>query len=134
MVLRDLAIEDNLPSIPELNYSILAYKGGQSVWQYITQKYGREKVGEIFQEMKELRMMSVVLKALGVDYEKLTEDWQDFVKRKYWPDLVNRENFDDFSTKITDRSQSRNFYNVTQHFHPMVIQLHIFQIKMVIWI
>ena len=27
MVLRDLAIEDRLPSIPELNYSILAYKG-----------------------------------------------------------------------------------------------------------
>ena len=119
MVLRDLAIEENLPSIPELNYSILAYKGGQSVWQYITQKYGREKVGEIFQEMKRAQDDERGFEsALGVDYEKLTEDWQDFVKREYWPDLVNRENFDDFSTKITDRSQSRNFYNVSPAFSP----------------
>ena len=119
MVLRDLAIEDNLPSIPELNYSILAYKGGQSVWQYITQKYGREKVGEIFQEMKRAQDDERGFEsALGVDYEKLTEDWQDFVKREYWPDLVNRENFDDFSTKITDRSQTRNFYNVSPAFSP----------------
>ena len=119
MVLRDLAIEDNLPSIPELNYSILAYKGGQSVLQYITQKYGREKVGEIFQEMKRAQDDERGFEsALGVDYEKLTEDWQDFVKREYWPDLVNRENFDDFSTKITDRSQSRNFYNVSPAFSP----------------
>ena len=119
MVLRDLAIEDRLPSIPELNYSILAYKGGQSVWQYITQKYGREKVGEIFQQMKRAQNDERGFEsALGVDYEKLTEDWHDFVKREYWPDLVNRENFDDFSTKITDRTETRNFYNVSPSFSP----------------
>ena len=119
MVLRDLAIEDRLPSIPELNYSILAYKGGQSVWQYITQKYGREKVGEIFQQMKRAQNDEKGFEsALGVDYEKLTDDWHDFVKREYWPDLVNRENFDDFSTKITDRTQTRNFYNVSPSFSP----------------
>ena len=38
-----LSIEENLPEVEQLNYSILAYKGGQSVWQYITKKYGREK-------------------------------------------------------------------------------------------
>ena len=43
MVVRDLAIEEQLPTINQLNYSILAYKGGNSVYQYITEKYGREK-------------------------------------------------------------------------------------------
>jgi Tol biopolymer transport system component len=119
MVLRDLAIEDRLPSIPELNYSILAYKGGQSVWQYITQKYGREIVGEIFSQMKRAQDDEKGFeKALGVNYKDLTEDWHDFVKREYWPDLVNRENFDDFSTKITDRSKTKNFYNVSPSFSP----------------
>jgi len=119
MVLRDLAIEERLPSIPELNYSILAYKGGQSVWQYITQKYGREKVGEIFLQMRRTQSAERGFKnALGVDFEKLTDDWHDFLKREYWPDLINRENFDDFSTKITDRSKTRNFYNVSPSFSP----------------
>ena len=119
MVMRDLAIEERLPSIPELNYSILAYKGGQSVWQYITQKYGREKVGEIFQQMRRTQNAERGFEsALGVDFEKLTDDWHDFLKREYWPDLVNRENFDDFSTKITDRSKTRNFYNVSPSFSP----------------
>jgi Tol biopolymer transport system component len=119
MVLRDLAIEERLPSIPELNYSILAYKGGQSVWQYITQKYGREKVGEIFLQMRRTQSAERGFKnALGVDFEKLTDDWHNFLKREYWPDLVNRENFDDFSTKITDRSKTKNFYNVSPSFSP----------------
>ena len=30
----------------------MAYKGGQSVWRFIAEKYGREKVGEIFTIMK----------------------------------------------------------------------------------
>jgi len=119
MVLRDLAIEERLPSIQELNYSILAYKGGNSVWQYITQKYGREKVGEIFQQMKRTQNAEKGFEsAIGVDFEKLTEDWHDYLKREYWPDLVNRENFKDFSEKITDRSKTRNFYNVSPAFSP----------------
>ena len=119
MVLRDLAIEERLPSIEQLNYSILAYKGGQSVWQYITQKYGREKVGEIFQQMKRTQNAEDGFEsAIGVDFIKLTEDWHDFLKREYWPDLVNRENFKDFSEKITDRSKTRNFYNVSPAFSP----------------
>ena len=69
MVLRDLAIEERLPEIQQLNYSILAYKGGQSVWQYITKKYGREKVGEIFQQMKRTQNAEKGFKnALGVDF------------------------------------------------------------------
>ena len=72
--------------------------------------------------------------ALGVDYEKLTEDWHDFVKREYWPDLVNRENFDDFSTKITDRTETEIFIMLALHFRQMVILLHISLIRMDIWI
>ena len=73
MVLRDLAIEENLPEVEQLNYSILAYKGGQSVWQYITKKYGREKVGEVFQQMRRTQNAEKGFEsALGVDFEKLT--------------------------------------------------------------
>ena len=51
MVIRDLAINERIPTVKELEY-YLAYKGGQSVWRFIAKKYGREKIGEVFQSMK----------------------------------------------------------------------------------
>ena len=119
MVLRDLAIEENLPEVEQLNYSILAYKGGQSVWQYITKKYGREKVGEVFQQMRRTQNAEKGFEsALGVDFEKLTEDWHDYLKKEYWSDINKREKLSDFSQKLTDRSKTKNFYNVSPAFSP----------------
>ena len=119
MVLRDLAIEENLPEVEQLNYSILAYKGGQSVWQYITKKYGREKVGEVFQQMRRTQNAEKGFEsALGVDFEKLTEDWHDYLKKEYWSDINKREKLSDFSEKLTDRSKTKNFYNVSPAFSP----------------
>ncbi len=119
MVLRDLAIEENLPQVEQLNYSILAYKGGQSVWQYITKKYGREKVGEVFQQMRRTQNAEKGFEsALGVDFEKLTEDWHDYLKKEYWSDINKREKLSDFSEKLTDRSKTKNFYNVSPAFSP----------------
>ena len=119
MVLRDLAIEENLPQVEQLNYSILAYKGGQAVWQYITKKYGREKVGEVFQQMRRTQNAEKGFEsALGVDFEKLTEDWHDYLKKEYWSDINKREKLSDFSEKLTDRSKTKNFYNVSPAFSP----------------
>ena len=51
MTIRDIAINDIIPTIPQLNY-YLAYKGGQSVWKFIVEKYGWQKVAEIFKQAK----------------------------------------------------------------------------------
>ena len=119
MVLRDLAIEESLPEVDQLNYSILAYKGGQSVWKYITNKYGREKVGEVFQQMKRTQNAEKGFEnALGTDFEKLTENWHDYLKKEYWGDINKREKLSDFSEKLTDRSKSKNFYNISPSFSP----------------
>ena len=37
MIIRDLAINERIPTIRELEY-FLAYKGGQSVWRFIATK------------------------------------------------------------------------------------------------
>jgi len=40
MFIRDIAISENLPDINQLN-GFLAYRGGQSVFYYISQEYGK---------------------------------------------------------------------------------------------
>ena len=73
MIIRDLAINERIPTVQELEY-FLAYKGGQSVWKFIAEKYGREKIGEVFQAMKRLRGAEKGFKsAIGMDYDELTE-------------------------------------------------------------
>ena len=75
MIIRDLAINERIPTIRELEY-FLAYKGGQSVWRFIASKYGREKIGEIFQSMKRYGNAEKGFEdALGMDFEEFTEQW-----------------------------------------------------------
>ena len=85
MVIRDLAINERIPTVKELEY-YLAYKGGQSVWRFIAKKYGREKIGEVFQSMKRLRSAEKGFKsAIGMDYEELTEHWHKFINIDFYP-------------------------------------------------
>ena len=87
MIIRDLAINERIPSISELQ-SILAYRGGQSVWRFIAKKYGREKIAEILQAMKRYQNAEKGFEeALGMDYEELNEQWQKYIKKEYFPDI-----------------------------------------------
>ena len=52
MWIRDLAINgDVLPKIEQL-IGYMAYRGGQSVWRFITYKWGEESIEEIFRQIK----------------------------------------------------------------------------------
>ena len=54
MWIRDLAINGgDLPEIFYLN-GYMAYRGGQSVWRFIADKWGEESFSEIFYQIKKL--------------------------------------------------------------------------------
>jgi Tol biopolymer transport system component len=118
MTIRDLAINERIPTIRELEY-FLAYKGGQSVWRFIANKYGREKIGEIFQAMKRLGSAENGFKeALGMDFEELTEQWHKYIKKEYYPDVAGRDEVKDIAKRLTDHKKDRNFYNVSPTVSP----------------
>ena len=118
MVLRDIAVHERMPSVKELNY-FMAYKGGQSLWKFISEKYGREKIGDVFRSMKRTQNAEKGYeKSLGMNYEELTVQWHKYLKREYWPDIVDRDPLEDMSEKITDHKKARNFYNVSPAISP----------------
>ncbi len=118
MMLRDLAVHEYIPQVEELNY-YFAYKGGQSLWRFIAEKYGREKIGEVFEAMKRSQnAKDGFQKALGMDYDALTKQWHKYLKKEYWPDVAGREELDDFGKPLTDHEKDKNFYNISPSLSP----------------
>jgi len=118
MILRDLAVHEEMPTVEQLE-SFLAYKGGQSVWRFISEKYGREKIGEVFTAMKFTQDAEKGFeKAIGMDYKGLTKQWQKYLKKEYWSDINGREEIEDIAIRLTDHKEKNNYYNISPAISP----------------
>ena len=111
MFIRDATLNGYLPPVDYL-YGFLAYKGGQSVLYYLSQKYGREKIGELLGKIKVTKSMGRGLKqAIGMDTEELTKKWHMYLKREYWPDIAGRKEPEEIAKRMTDHTKWKNFVN-----------------------
>ncbi len=118
MTMRDLSINEKMPTVKELE-SYMAYKGGQSVWRFIAEKYGREKIGEIINAMKMTQNAEKGFeRALGMDYKDLTKKWHKYLKKEYWPDVAGRDEIEDIAKRLTDHKEAKNYYNISPAVSP----------------
>lgn len=118
MVVRDATITGYLPPIELLDY--LPYQGGASVFRYISQKYGEQKVSEILNKVKgSFRFESAFISALGIGFKDLTEEWQKQMKREYWPDIADRKEPGEIAKALTDHWEEKNYRNASPAISPM---------------
>jgi len=119
MFIRNAIINDFLPDIQQLS-GYFGYRGGQSVFKYIADKYGREKVGELLTKISDVGNFEEGLKqTLGLTIEELSDNWKKEVKVHYWPDIATREEPDEFSKRLTDNKKSIGFYNSSPAISPV---------------
>ena len=118
MWIRDLVINgDRLPNINEL-YGYWAYRGGQSVWNFITEKWGDESIAEIIKQIKRKGSVAKGLKAaISIDMEELNIQWHRHLKKEYWGDILN-DDIKDISTQLTDHTKLNNHYNIAPSISP----------------
>jgi Tol biopolymer transport system component len=91
MYIRDAVLEDNLPPIQHLR-GYFAYRGGQSVWDYIASQYGREKISEILQRARLSRSIEGSLeRSTGLSFDELSRRWQQSLREIHYPELTARE-------------------------------------------
>ena len=130
MWLRDLAINyESMPAIPYLN-GYLAYRGGQSVWKFITSKWGEEIIAEIFSNIKYKRDLNKGLeKSLGISIKELSSQWHQHLKRRYWPDIENREDIKDIARQLTNHVELHNSYNIAPSISPSGEQIAMYSNK-----
>lgn len=113
MYMRDATLNGYVREIPML-YGFMAYKGGQSVWNYIAERYGAEKVGELLGKVKIGKSFERGLKnSIGIDEKELTKRWHRYLKRKYWPDIENRKEPEEIATRLTDHIKDGSFVNTS---------------------
>lgn len=119
MFLRDATVHNYLPPINYLS-GYFAYRGGQSVWYYIANKYGEQKIAEIFSKIKSARSIEKGFKStIGLSVKELSERWEKEQKVYYWPDISKREEPADFSYKrMTNHTKDGNFYNTSPAISP----------------
>ncbi len=118
MYMRDLAIHGDIPPVRQL-YGLYAYRGGQSVWRYITAKYGEESIAEIFSRIKMNSNVEQGIKAaIGADYKHLSEQWKEYLKKQYWPDVTGRDRIKDVAHAVTDHEKLENVYNIAPSISP----------------
>jgi Tol biopolymer transport system component len=118
MFMRDATIHEYLAPIDYLN-GYFAYRGGQSVWNYISTKYGDQKIADILSRIKGTRSVDAGFRsAIGLSVSELSERWQKEQKVMYWPDIAKREDPVDYARRLTEHKKDGSFYNTSPRITP----------------
>ena len=118
MFIRDAIINEYLPDINRLG-GYFAYRGGQSLFKYIADTYGEEKLSELLNNVKGKGNVSAGFKSsIGIDLEELNEKWKKDIKKRYWPEIASRNDPDEIAKRLTDNKKVGGFYNISPAISP----------------
>ena len=108
MYVRSALLDDALPSIPGLG-GYLAYRGGQSLWDYIAAQYGREKIAEILHRANQAGTVDAGFgHATGLTLAEMSERWRQSLREIHFPELAARDNLT-LEARPVDLGRRRSF-------------------------
>ena len=103
MYVREAILEDRLPDIPRLS-GYFAYRGGQGVWDFVAQEYGREKITEILDRIRLGRSVDGAFRrATGLGLRDLSERWKRTLRTVYYPEVAAREDVEAVARPVATR-------------------------------
>jgi dipeptidyl aminopeptidase/acylaminoacyl peptidase len=82
-------------------YDIRVYRIGQAILHFIGSRFGDEKIGELLRKSVYYRSLDVGFeKTLGMDTATLDREWKDWVRRKYYPQIVDLSRPDAYGRRL----------------------------------
>ena len=121
MWLRDASLEGYLTPLRVLEYvgDIRVYRFGQSIFQFIADTYGIQKIGEI---LKRTRRMGSLDKALesttGLTIDVLSKKWTEAVRKEYLPQIADFDKPDKIAARLTEAEHDLSNFNVAPSVSP----------------
>lgn len=119
MFMRDGTVGDYLPPI-QYNGGYLVYKQGQAAMNFMTERYGPERIRDLLQKVKYYRNFYRAFEvALGTSVDKFNEDFQAWCKRVYWPSITKRSSPEEFARRLTDHRRDHSNINMAAAVTPL---------------
>ncbi|UCH78082.1 MAG: PD40 domain-containing protein [Candidatus Coatesbacteria bacterium] len=118
MVLRDAVMTANVPRLTNLHdfgmlpNPYLGYKLGQSVIAFLVEKYGADAPARLlhaFEGTTLRRSDSALDDAFGIKLADLDEEWQVWLRQRYWPAIGEKAQLGDFATQLTPKDDRREY-------------------------
>lgn len=105
MAIRDAVVNNILPPIQALNVvTYLTYRYGHAVFDYIEQEHGEEGLRSFLFEFRKVLLTGNLEKAfkeaLGYDVDTLNRRFNRYLRKKYFPVLLEKKSPDDYGTEI----------------------------------
>lgn len=100
MVMRDILYNEKYATLMDLaelriENPYLLYKEGQSFYYFLEKQYGRNEIGELFRDIRDIGNLDEAMRIhTGKTLEELNLDWIRFFKKRYFS-LVKTKNFDE---------------------------------------
>jgi Tol biopolymer transport system component len=119
--MRDLVLNNRLLPIDQLNdyYGYLAYREGEALFRYVEERYGRKKVFEFLHELKNERSVDNAFnQTFGLSTKKFSQEFEEHLRKRYWPEIVNEGNFGKIGKLLTDHVADGSIYNTAPVISP----------------
>jgi len=118
MFIIDLIMNDGMPNLEQVG-GFYAYRMGESFLNYINDAYSREKVMELFYAVRFAPNMDKASeKVFGKKFEDVQMDWKNYLKRIYFPYIVDYKMPYEAFQKLTDNRKDGSSMNFAPRFAP----------------
>ncbi len=121
MWLRDASLEGYFIGLEELEYTgdIRVYRFGQSVFQFIDERYGSQKIGELLKAFARRGSLDkAVQSTLGISVADLSKEWTAKVRKTYLPQIAEFEPAETYGLKLTDQEKDLSRINLAPAVSP----------------
>ncbi len=112
MVIRDAVLNNTFVPIKEIqkiNGTFLMYKEGQLFLEFLTQQYGGDLILKLLENFWRFEKFNKLLEfTLGKSIDKISDDFNFWVKQRYYPVLKSKFSFQSRSQKLTSEGFNTN--------------------------
>ena len=105
--LRDATLNGYMRDIGQMSVrdDYLSYRFGQSLWQYIGQKWGDEVVGILLQKAPRVGLEKAFASTLGLSLGELSKEWIAAIRKQYLPQVADKMRPESFAQRLTDHER-----------------------------
>jgi len=112
--------QDELPTIKKLadSYTYFPYRWGQSLWSYVTGKWGDDSVRRIIKSAGRIGgFEGAIRRVTGMNMDDLSKEWHEAMKKAYQP-WIEKTDITDPDSRVLFEATKYNRYNVSPSLSP----------------